>query len=398
MVETPNAVEVRGLSKQFVIRRDRSLKERLVQRRTSLAHKEVFWALRDVDVDVRAGDSMGIIGANGSGKSTLLKCMTGVIQPDAGTVGIRGRIAALLELGAGFHPDLTGAENIFLNAAIMGRTRAETQRDFDAIVAFSGIGDFINSQVKFYSSGMYVRLAFSVAIHVDPDMLLVDEVLAVGDEPFQRKCMERIHEFQRDGRTIVFVSHSAEQVLDLCNRAVVLDHGRVVTIDEPEAAFKVLREGYNETMQAQSAAEQADGHSPRLSGIAVGQPGTGSTEQQVSIAPGGAVVVSGQVLAGPGGATTSTLGVSIETSGGVTIYSVESSALGLAFDGSRDHDFELLFPDLWLASGEYALSLRLIGSDGGQLDSVPRCATITVDGGTGSAGFLHVRPQLLVGD
>ena len=155
-----------------------------------------------------AGSTVGLIGPNGSGKTTLLKLIGGILQPTTGTVEHRGRLAALLELGAGFHPDLTGRENVYLNASILGLSRKQTDKYFDAIVDFSGIEQFIDTQVKFYSSGMYVRLAFAVAVHVDPDVLLVDEVLAVGDEPFQRKCMDRIRQFQHEGRTIVLVTHS----------------------------------------------------------------------------------------------------------------------------------------------------------------------------------------------
>ena len=202
-------VRIRNVAKRFVVHKDKSLKERLVNARSSRAHREDFWALRDIDLDVRVGETIGLVGANGSGKSTLLKVIGGILTPDAGSVSLRGRLAALLELGAGFHPDLTGRENVYLNAAILGLSEAETQHHFDEIVAFSGIEDFIDTQVKFYSSGMYVRLAFAVAVHVDPDVLLVDEVMAVGDEPFQRKCMDKIHEFQDEGRTIILVSHSA---------------------------------------------------------------------------------------------------------------------------------------------------------------------------------------------
>src|SRR6478735_1236424 len=188
----PVVVEVRDLSKRFVIRKEKSLKERVVNFGRSNLHKEDFWALRDVSFEIESGTSVGLIGPNGSGKSTLLKLIGGILQPTSGTVATRGRMAALLELGAGFHPDLTGRENVYLNASILGLSTAQTDKYFDAIVDFSGIERFIDTQVKFYSSGMYVRLAFAVAVHVDPDILLVDEVLAVGDEPFQRKCMDRI--------------------------------------------------------------------------------------------------------------------------------------------------------------------------------------------------------------
>jgi ABC-2 type transport system ATP-binding protein len=220
------------------------VKDRILYFRTREKSKSDFWALRDISLEVEQGQTVGLIGHNGSGKSTLLKLIGGIIDPTSGVVMRRGRVAALLELGAGFHPDLTGKENVYINAAILGLSTAETDKVFDDIVEFSGIGEFISTQVKFYSSGMYVRLAFAVAVHSDPDLLLVDEVLAVGDEPFQQKCMNKIREFQREGRTIVLVSHSAEQVADVCTRAVVLDAGAIVHDGDVGEGIRVLREGY----------------------------------------------------------------------------------------------------------------------------------------------------------
>src|SRR6478672_3842844 len=234
-------VKVAGASKRFVIRKEKSLKERLVNLGRSNAHKDDFWALRDIDLEIYSGSTVGLIGPNGSGKSTLLKLIGGILQPTSGTVEHRGRLAALLELGAGFHPDLTGRENVFLNASILGLSRKQTTTFFDAIVAFSGIEPFIDTQVKFYSSGMYVRLAFAVSVHVDPDVLLVDEVLAVGDEPFQRKCMDRIRQFQHEGRTIVLVTHGLDAVADICDRAIVLEHGRIQVDGAPVDALRHLR-------------------------------------------------------------------------------------------------------------------------------------------------------------
>ena len=242
-------VKVTGASKRFVIRKEKSLKERMVNFGRSNQHKEDFWALRDIDLDITSGSTVGLIGPNGSGKSTLLKLIGGILQPTAGTVEHRGRLAALLELGAGFHPDLTGRENVFLNASILGLSRKQTEKYFDAIVDFSGIEPFIDTQVKFYSSGMYVRLAFAVAVHVDPDVLLVDEVLAVGDEPFQRKCMDRIREFQSEGRTIILVTHSLDQVADLCDRAIVLEKGVVQVDGDPLEALRHLRADFETTRQ-----------------------------------------------------------------------------------------------------------------------------------------------------
>jgi ABC-type polysaccharide/polyol phosphate transport system ATPase subunit len=227
MAQVP-VVTMNKVSKRFIIRKEKSLKERLVNFGRSRKHKEDFWALRDIDLDIEAGTTVGLIGANGSGKSTLLKVIGGIIQPTNGVVRRRGQLAALLELGAGFHPDLTGRENVFLNGAILGLSQKQIEGYFDSIVDFSEIRDFIDTQVKFYSSGMYVRLAFAIAIHVDPDVLLVDEVLAVGDEPFQKKCLDKIKEFQQEGRTIVLVTHDLATVQEMCDRAIVLSHGSVI--------------------------------------------------------------------------------------------------------------------------------------------------------------------------
>lgn len=237
----PAVIRVEDVSKRFLIRKDKSLKERIVNFSRSQRHKEEFWALKDVSLDVCIGETVALMGANGSGKSTLLKIIGGIIEPTIGSVSRRGRIAALLELGAGFHPDLSGRENVFLNATILGLSRKETLAKFDSIIDFAEVGDFIDTQVKFYSSGMYVRLAFAIAVHADPDVLLVDEVLAVGDERFQAKCLERIREFQEEGRTIVLVSHSADLVRDVSSRAVVLAHGEVMYDGDVDTAIDVLR-------------------------------------------------------------------------------------------------------------------------------------------------------------
>ncbi len=236
----PEIVRMQDVSTRFVIRHDRSLKERLLNRSSSRNHRQELWALRDVDLNIAAGTTVGLVGHNGSGKSTLLKLVGGILRPSSGTVERRGRVATLLELGAGFHPDLSGRENVFLNASLLGLTKGETRSVFDEILEFSGVEDFIDTAVKFYSSGMYVRLAFAVAVHVDPDLLLVDEVLAVGDEEFQRKCELKMKKFQQEGRTIVFVSHASNQVAELCDRVVVMDHGRLAFDGETEEGLREL--------------------------------------------------------------------------------------------------------------------------------------------------------------
>nr|WP_242680330.1 ABC transporter ATP-binding protein [Nocardioides sp. IC4_145] len=188
---------------------------------------DTFSALDDVSFTVKQGESIGLMGLNGSGKSTLLKLINGVMKPDSGTVLTRGRIAGLIATGAGFHPQLTGRENVYLNAAILGMTEAETQRKFDSIVEFADIGRFLETPVGNYSSGMFARLGFAVAIHVDSDIFLADEVLAVGDRPFKRKCMEKMQEIRESGRTLVYVSHAAGSVRKMCDRVIVLEKGRV---------------------------------------------------------------------------------------------------------------------------------------------------------------------------
>jgi ABC-2 type transport system ATP-binding protein len=223
------AIEVQGVSKQFVLRHTRSLKEAFVWlikgRKGDLSEK--FHALKDVDLVVNQGETVALLGLNGSGKSTLLKHISGVMIPDSGTVRTRGRVAGLIEVGAGFHHDLSGRDNVYLNGAILGMTEAQIDERFDSIIEFAEIGQVIDTEVKFYSSGMYLRLAFSVAVHTYPEVFLVDEILAVGDEPFQKKCIAKIRQLAAEGRTLVVVSHDLDLVAGICDRGVVLDHGNV---------------------------------------------------------------------------------------------------------------------------------------------------------------------------
>jgi ABC-2 type transport system ATP-binding protein len=224
------AIEIRNINKQFVLRHTRSLKEALVWlirgRKGDLSKK--FHAIRDLSIDVEHGETVALLGLNGSGKSTLLKHISGVMLPDSGTVRTGGRVAGLIEVGAGFHPDLSGRDNVYLNGAILGMTEAQINEKFDSIVEFAEIGEFIDTEVKFYSSGMYLRLAFSVAVHTDPDVFLVDEILAVGDEPFQKKCLAKIKELASAGKTLVVVSHDLDLVAHVCERGILLEHGSVV--------------------------------------------------------------------------------------------------------------------------------------------------------------------------
>jgi ABC-2 type transport system ATP-binding protein len=235
------AIIARDVDKRFTqrVRGATSLKERIVTRRRQEA--EEFWALRGVSAEIATGETVGLIGANGAGKSTLLKVLSGIVQPTNGTVHVNGRVASLLELGAGFTGELSGRDNVYLNASLLGLSRRAVDRMFDDIVAFAELEQFIDNEVKHYSSGMYVRLGFAVAVHVDPDVLLIDEVLAVGDEAFQRKCLDRIEEYQRDGKTILFVTHALDLVESICTRGIVLDHGEVIYDGDADYAAGELR-------------------------------------------------------------------------------------------------------------------------------------------------------------
>jgi ABC-2 type transport system ATP-binding protein len=228
------SIVVRDVSKRFTMRYHRTIKQMTVAMMRRQEISDTFFALRDVSFTVQQGESIGLMGLNGSGKSTLLKIINGVMRPDSGEVLKRGRIAGLIATGAGFHPQLTGRENIYLNAAILGMTDSETRKKFDDIIEFADIGKFLDTPVGHYSSGMFSRLGFAVAVHTDSDIFLVDEVLAVGDKPFKRKCIARMEEIKKEGRTLFYVSHSAPSVRRMCDRVLVLEKG-VLGFDGPVA-------------------------------------------------------------------------------------------------------------------------------------------------------------------
>lgn len=255
------AISVESVSKSYRLWGRRSqfatLKSALLKRDLKLTPEASVEALKDVSFVVDRGEAFGIIGRNGSGKSTLLKLISGILKPTSGTVQISGRIAALIELGAGFHPEITGRENIVINGIMLGLTRREIDERFDAIVDFSGIREFIDQPVKTYSSGMYVRLGFAVAVHVDPEVLLVDEVLAVGDEEFSQKCVAKIQEMKYRGVTLVFVTHQLDQVRNLCDRALWLDHGEAEAIGDPARVVDSYLQSVSGTTPAQSSEETA---------------------------------------------------------------------------------------------------------------------------------------------
>lgn len=227
-----SVIEFNNVSKRYHLGRKLLLKEALLD--VFKSSNDHFWALKDVSFSVKKGETVGIIGKNGSGKSTTLKLMAGVIVPTSGTVTVNGRIAPLIELGAGFHPELSGRENIYINGVVLGLSRKEIEAKFDEIVDFAELASFIDTPVKHYSSGMYVRLGFSIAVNVEPEILLVDEVLSVGDEQFKKKCMAKMDDFIKKGATVVFVSHSMQTVKSFCKRVIYFDHGQIFDEGDPE--------------------------------------------------------------------------------------------------------------------------------------------------------------------
>jgi ABC-type polysaccharide/polyol phosphate transport system ATPase subunit len=257
------AVEINDVSKMFKLYHEnvRSLKEKVLLFRKR--GYERFWALEDINIKVEPGETLGIIGANGSGKSTLLKCITKILYPTTGKITTNGSIAALLELGAGFQPDLTGRENVYLNASILGFSKKEVDKRFDAIVAFSELERFIDNHVRNYSSGMFIRLGFAIAINVDPDILIIDEVLAVGDEAFQRKCLERIDEIQEAGKTIVFVTHNVEVTKEICSNVVMLDHGHIIKSGNPREVVNY----YHQVMETAEEGSERGTHQIEITGV-----------------------------------------------------------------------------------------------------------------------------------
>ncbi len=258
-------IELANVSKRFMLARERrrSLQEifiRLVTRQK--AERDSFWPLRHLSLTINRGDCVGVIGPNGSGKSTLLKLITGILAPDEGHMLVNGRISSLLELGAGFHPDLTGRENIYLNGSIYGLSRAQMDARLDSIIDYAELGDFIDTPIKHYSSGMYVRLGFAVAIHTDPDLLLVDEVLAVGDANFQRKCLTSIQHFRDNGGTLFLVSHDLGTIQSICKRAIWMDHGEVQADGHPTDVVMAYyaRLAQQEEAKAQKSRQHASDH------------------------------------------------------------------------------------------------------------------------------------------
>ena len=388
------------MDKRFSLRADKSLKERVVNRARGRRHASEFYALRGVSTHVEAGETVGLIGHNGSGKSTLLGCVGGILAPDSGHVERRGRLAALLELGAGFHGDLTGRENVYLNASLLGISRADTARYFDAIVDYAGIERFIDTQVKFYSSGMYVRLAFAVAVHVDPDVLLVDEVLAVGDEPFQRKCMDTIKTFQREGRSIVVVTHGLDTVRQLCDRAVLLDGGRVVVDADPLTAMRTFRTKYEAELETE-ADQEPDLHvgsgGARISDVVVTD---GDGRATTRFRPGDPFGV--ECLVTPDGPVLEqwVVGIALENQVDQVVFGTNTELLGqqnAPLTGPRRVRWS--FPSVAMVEGTYRVTLAVHAPRGApEYHRLQRVAQLRVHSDTRADGLVHLDADVDVSD
>jgi len=352
----PYAVEIQDVSKRFKLHHEnvKSLKEKVLffNRRGY----EEFWALKDIDINVEEGETLGLIGANGSGKTTLLKCITKILYPTGGKIVTNGSIAALLELGAGFQPDLTGRENVYLNASILGFSKKEVDKRFDDIVAFAELEKFIDNHVRNYSSGMYIRLGFAVAINVDPDILIIDEVLAVGDEAFQRKCLERIAEIQASGKTILFVTHNVEVTKEICSRVVMLDQGKVVKDGSPREVVPYYHLAMESTEEGSergnmqiliTGVELVDGNGQPSEDFKTGQP------MKIRVSYRAEQPVQDPVF-----------GFSIEDYGGFTAYGTNTNLKGLDMGTvSGDGTVEFDLQSLPMLEGRYFVSVAVHSRD-----------------------------------
>jgi len=350
-----------------------------------------FWALQDISFQVAHGEALGIIGHNGAGKSTILKHLSGIMKPTKGDIRVNGRLSALIEVGAGFHPDLTGRENIFLNGTILGMSRDEIKRKFDEIVEFSGLEEFIDTPVKRYSSGMYARLGFSVAAHVDPEILIVDEVLSVGDWAFQRKCAEKMNSVIRSGSAVIFVSHNLRAVSSLCSRGILLNHGRIVKMG---AAAEVIQHYINEAMEdARVVHEDKDVY---VSKVAI-RDGNG---QALQFEPGHRITVDISVSANTA-CNKLAVGINFNDRNHYEIFTTSTERLGyetfsLEAGQTRTITFEL---SLHLARGTYYLGAEVRRYDLNKtFDKKFPAATIFIDTDVDVRGVANLYPVVIGGD
>lgn len=360
------AITVEGLSKSYRIAVNGEETNRIteavlnrIRHPLTRAHYETFDALKDIGFDIPWGEAVGIVGRNGAGKSTLLKLLTRVAAPTSGTIDLGGRVGSLLEVGTGFHPELTGRENIYLNGSLLGMNRREIKRRFDEIVDFSGVEKFLDTPVKRYSSGMYVRLAFSVAAHLETEILAIDEVLAVGDAEFQRKSLAKMRDVARDGRTVLYVSHQVATVTALCTSAMFLDRGSLAYHGTVEGALSRYRDTFEKFQVDQREAQRRPGSGQlRFQRIAV-------TEQTQD--PADEKVVEFDIPAGPGLVGSYFVSAHINDANGSVVAQCDSRLTGTWFDPARPQSGRLVVKNLWLKPGRYTIDMFLCQS--GVLDA-----------------------------
>ncbi len=357
-----NAIVVENMSKEFRVRQSgtRSLKAAVLERFLGRArYQRTLKALDDVSFTVQKGETLGIIGSNGAGKSTLLSLITGTMATSSGSITTVGSLSSLLELGAGFHPELTGRENVFLYGAIMGMSRAQMQERFDAIVDFAELADFIDQPVKHYSSGMYVRLGFAVAVEVDPDILLIDEVLAVGDEAFQRKCLSKMDEFRRKGKTMMIISHDIATIQSISDRILLLDHGKVAGLGEPLSVAQGYRKASREKLSKSSEREWGTGEvnieAVKLTGA------DGSVQAEFEHGKGLRIEIeytAAKRIADP------VFGISIKDVKGATMFGTNTQIEGVSIESVEGKGtVSLAIDSLALAGGTYLLSIAVHSAD-----------------------------------
>lgn len=373
MTTLDTAITVEGLSKTYRINRRGTQFNRITDAVLDRARHpfqrpqyDEFLAMDDVSFEVPWGEALGIVGRNGAGKSTLLKILTRITAPTKGTISLGGRIGSLLEVGTGFHPELTGRENVYLNGALLGMSRVEIRRRFDEIVDFSGVEKFLDTPVKRYSSGMYVRLAFSVAAHLETEILAIDEVLAVGDAEFQAKSLAKMRDVAKDGRTVLYVSHQVQTVTSLCTSAIYLDHGRLIYQGSVDGALETYRNSFQKFQAEQTNPLNRPGTGQlRLAGVRITESQQGPTDEKVielDLPPESSLI--GDYF----------VSCHINDANGVVIAQCDSRAMGAWYDPALPHRAVLRIRNLWLKPGTYTVDAFV-------------CQTGILDSWEGAAAF-----------